>query len=530
VALTPAAIAVRKRLFEDFEFYAEKCLKIRTKKQQIVPFVLNRAQQRLLELVARQLASRGYVRIIILKARQMGLSTLVGGFLYWWVSQRRVQKAIVVAHKSDATRNLFGMTKQFHDAAPVSVKPSTKYSSRKELVFDKLESSYLVETAGGDGIARSNTLSCAHLSELAFWPPGVARDNFSGLMDTIPTEPGTIVIIESTANGVSGLYYDQYQTAVRGEGNFERIFLPWFIQDEYRMPVPADFERTPDEIEMALAALRDFSEVIGNDQLCYRRSKVAEKGLDLFKQEYPANETEAFLTSGRPVFIPEMISKLIENAPPPIARKGLEAGTWENHSHGELHCYLPHDPGGRYYIGADVGAGVNRDWSVAQVLDSAGRQAAVYRAQIDPDSYATTLASLGKYFNDAEIIPESNNHGILTCVRLSKDLDYPNVFTETVYDKISDQETTKIGFFTSVKSKPLVIDKLRAALRDGTVTIFDKTTLEEMRSYIVTETGKMQAEPGCHDDCVMALALANHINEGEWVPTPNQDSWFVKMI
>jgi hypothetical protein len=75
-----------------------------------------------------------------------------------------------------------------------------------------------------------------------------------------------------------------------------------------------------------------------------------------------------------------------------------------------------------------------------------------------------------------------------------------------------------------------VIDKLRAALRDGTVTIFDKTTLEEMRSYIVTETGKMQAEPGCHDDCVMALALANHINEGEWVPTPNQDSWFVKMI
>src|SRR5690242_2391437 len=151
-------LEVRRRLYEDFPYYAENALKIRTKpdpvtgKSDILPFVLNEAQRRLQEMVDRQLATRGYVRIVILKGRQMGLSTHVGGWLYSWVSQRKAQKALVVAHKGDSTRTLFDMTRRFHDQMPEILKPHTKYSNRWELVFDKLESSYLVVTAGGDSI------------------------------------------------------------------------------------------------------------------------------------------------------------------------------------------------------------------------------------------------------------------------------------------------------------------------------------------------------------------------------------------
>lgn len=170
--------------------------------------------------------------------------------------------------------------------------------------------------------------------------------------------------------------------------------------------------------------------------------------------------------------------------------------------------------------------GVKRDWSVAQVLDQKKRQVAVWRGQVDPDYYATVLLHLGRRYLDARIAVESNNHGILTCTRLGKDFNYPDFYQDTVYDKTVDQETSRLGFSTNVKTKPLVIDQLRAALREGEIEINDRITLEEMRSYIVTETGAMEAEKGCHDDCVMSLAIANHIHEGIWEPIPVTDEHY----
>jgi phage terminase large subunit-like protein len=141
---------VRKRLKTDFPLYARHALKIRTKTQEIVPLVLNEAQQILQRAIDADMKRRGYIRIIILKGRQQGLSTMVGGFLYFSVSQRRASKAMVVTHHAEATKNLFDMTKRFHNSCPEVLKPSTKYSSRKELSFDSLDSAYVVATAGGE--------------------------------------------------------------------------------------------------------------------------------------------------------------------------------------------------------------------------------------------------------------------------------------------------------------------------------------------------------------------------------------------
>ena len=107
---------------------------------------------------------------------------------------------------------------------------------------------------------------------------------------------------------------------------------------------------------------------------------------------------------------------------------------------------------------------------------------------------------------------------------------YPNFYTEVQVDKLTDRETIKLGFTTTSKTKPLIIDQLRAEMRDGNIELNDKVTVREMMSYIVTESGAMQAESGCFDDCVMALALANHVHQGAWEPIESTDNYYIEMV
>lgn len=516
---------VRKRLLSDFEYYAKHALKIRTKEGEIKPLILNEAQQRLLDAITKQYENEGRVRVIILKARQMGLSTVVGGYLYWWISQHTAQKGLVITHHSDSTKALFDMTKRFHEQCPEILKPSTSYSSRKELKFSVLDSSYVVATAGGEGIARGETITQAHLSELAFWSPSTAKDNLNGILQAIPNTKGTAIFIESTANGVSGAFYEMWKGAMEGTNGFIPVFIPWYVQDEYREPVPKKFERTPEEEEL----VKKYG--LDNQQLMFRRKKVAQNGIDLFVQEYPSNAEEAFLTSGRPVFNPQQLQEMVDKAKSPVQRLNLVGEEWVENIRGELTLYDKIAPGENYYIGADVGMGVRGgDYSVAQILDSKKKLVGTYRAVVHPDYYATVLYHLGYLFNEAKIVVESNNHGILTCTRLGKDLAYPNFYTEVQYDKLTDRETVKLGFYTNVKSKPLIIDQLRASMREREMDIHDKTTLREMLTYVVDDNGSMNAEDGCHDDCVISLALANHIHEGRFTPIEVTEEFYITPI
>jgi len=528
--MKPEALKARKALKEDFALYAKHFLRIRTKEGEIKTLHLNPAQKILQEAVDRQTAAEGKVRVIILKARQQGLSTYVGGYLYHQVSQRIGAKAIVVTHHAESTKALFDMTRRYHENMVEFLKPHTRYSSKRELVFDKLDSAYIVSTAGGEQGGRGETLTHAHLSEIAFWPKSNAEEYFAGLMQAIPNTPGTAVFIESTANGYGNLFHRLWKGAVEGTNGFLPVFIPWYIDPSYREKAPADFEPTPEEQKL----IKDFD--LDHDQLQWRRRKIAEIGMDGFKQEYPSVPEEAFLASGRPVFNPEVITDMQKDVEQPVKlmtldQVGEKEYVWNEHSRGELKVWEEPRNDGIYYIGADVGMGLrDGDWSVAQVLDQNKRLVASYRAKVHPDYFAYVLAHLGYHYNSALIIPESNNHGILTCNRLGKDLVYPYLYTETQYDKFTEKETEKIGFTTSVKTKPLIIDELRAALRDGELTINDRPTLSEMLTFIVTDTGKMEAEEGQHDDCVMSLALANFVHEGTFQPIEVTDDMYVEML
>jgi hypothetical protein len=391
--------------------------------------------------------------------------------------------------------------------------------------FDVLDSSYVVATAGGDSIGRGETLTHVHASELAFWQKSTALDNWNGLTQAVPNHSGTAIFVESTANGATGIFADLWRGAVDGSNGYVPVFIPWFTDIEYRETVPENFERTPDEED--LVDLYDLDD----GQLMFRRRKIAQNGLDLFRQEYPSEPDEAFLTTGRPVFNPDQIVKSLDKTIDLKERLALEGGEWANNARGELSTYRKHVEGEQYVIGADVAMGVRGgDYSVAQVLDSKKRQVATWRGHVHPDYYAEILHALGEYYNEAFICVENNSHGILTCTRLGKDMAYPNFYTETQMDKLTDRETTKLGFTTTSKTKPLIIDQLRAAMREETLELNCKVTLREMLTYIVTESGAMQAEAGCYDDCVMALALANHVHTGAWTPVESTDSFYIEMV
>lgn len=288
-----------RRLRTDFELYAERCLKIRTKTGQTIPLRLNEAQRFIHDRLEGQKARTGRVRALILKGRQQGASTYISARYYHRSALRRGIQVYILTHEQDATNNLFGMVERYHKHNPL--KPSTGAANAKELTFDRLDSGYSVGTAGASETGRSKTTQLFHGSEAAFWKN--ARSHFAGVVQTIPDLPGTEVILESTANGVGGEFHERWQQAEAGIGDYQAIFVPWFWSSEYRRTAPDDFTMDDEEWEYADAHGLDL------DQMCWRRAKITElKDPLLFRQEYPATAAEAFQITGHESFIkPEAV-------------------------------------------------------------------------------------------------------------------------------------------------------------------------------------------------------------------------------
>lgn len=298
MSLTPDEKRIRQRLKDDFIHYAAKCLKIRPKDPRggPQPFALNEAQIYLHGRFEAQRQRTGKVRALVLKGRQQGVSTYIGGRFYWRTTHAKGIRCFILTHEQDATDNLFGMVERYHEHCPALVKPSTGASNAKELSFDRLGSGYAVGTAGTKAVGRSQTIQLFHGSEVAFWPN--ASTHFAGVVQAIPDLPGTEVVLESTANGVGGEFHERWQQAEAGIGDYEAIFIPWFWSDEYARPVPDGFTLDDEETEYANA------HGLSLEQMAWRRNKIAElKDPLLFKQEYPASAAEAFQMTGHDSFI-----------------------------------------------------------------------------------------------------------------------------------------------------------------------------------------------------------------------------------
>lgn len=296
---------LRKLMATDFAYYAEHNLQILSKGGGVVPFKLNRAQLHIDAKLNEQLRQTGKIRALILKARQQGASTLIAGRFYWRTTGRKGVNAFILSHAMDTTRKLFMITRRYHDHCDELFKPDTQAASAHELVFDGLDSSYYVGTAGAKETGRGGTIHYMHGSEVAFWAN--ADMHFGGIMQSIPTgklSKGTEVILESTGNGESGKFYDLCEEARSGEGEYQLIFTPWFWQDEYEDVPPAGWEpKNSRHSDLLLAGQENYD--LSLEQLYWMHLKRNELGSDwLFQQEYPATIDEAFQSSGDESFLP----------------------------------------------------------------------------------------------------------------------------------------------------------------------------------------------------------------------------------
>lgn len=296
-----------EKMKDDFLFYADRCLSIRAKSGKVQPFRLNRAQEYIHARLEEQLRITGRVRALILKGRQQGCSTLIGGRFYHLTTNRQGLRTFILTHEDAATQNLFEMVNRYHEHVPETFRQSTKAANAKELSFDRLDSGYKVGTAGTRGVGRSSTIQLFHGSEVAFWPH--ADTHAAGVLQAVPDTEGTEVILESTANGVGNLFHQMWTDAERGVGDYIAIFVPWFWQEEYRKEIGDGFQLNDEEQAYASQYGLDM------EQMAWRRNKIAAlKDAALFKQEYPANAAEAFQMSGHDSFIkPADVSQARKN-------------------------------------------------------------------------------------------------------------------------------------------------------------------------------------------------------------------------
>jgi hypothetical protein len=311
---------------------------------------------------------------------------------------------------------------------------------------------------------------------------------------------GGRVIGLSTANGSGEFFHNFWIKATTGVSDFKPMFYPWSANTE-----------------------RDES---------WYESKQRSMMPWMLHQEYPTSAEEAFIRSGNPVFDIDMLSRACEIFDP---RRGYlvtspdtpKSPTFRSSEEGEFAVWALPNAVGTYAIGADVAEGLEHgDYSSAHVVEhKTGELVAHWHGRIDPDAFGDILAQIGYFYNTSLLGVEVNNHGLTTCTRL-KYLSYPRLYYRKVLDERSISQGRKIGWRTSVSTKPLMIDELNMAIRDEDLMVPCALTLAELRTYVRDEKGKMHGSP--YDDRVMSLAVAQqmrrHLSTSEY-KMPEDDYW-----
>ncbi len=527
------------KLKNDRPWYFEHFLKIRNKSAQLVPFRVNDAQKIVLDIMDRAEKAGKLKRFIVLKARQMGLSTLFEGIIFHDTTTNENKTSLIIAHEETASSNLFQMSKLYYENLPDVIKPMKKYANGKVLAFENptaderektenpgLRSKISIATAGAGEAGRSATIHNLHASEVAFFPD--AKTTMLGLLQSVPDEPNTMVVLESTANGVGDWFHEMWQKATRGENDFIPIFLPWFMDPGYTRPFRTDSERKQfiDEVNSISRdangnTIRTFEydlmqkHGLTYEQLNWRRYTIANKcqgDEELFMQEYPSTPEEAFLTSGRPKFNISALKKYQTLTKPPIRRGYLAEQDGKvaflDDPNGYLSIWQEPEADKFYCIGADVAEGLaTGDYSTASVGDSESFDVvATWYGHIDPDLFGVELVKLAKYYNNAYLGVENNNHGLTTLTSIKKQ-EYWNLYFSKSYDRLNDTMTQKLGWSTTIRTKPLMIDKLAEFVREMYIGIYSDLIISEMFTYVIDDNGKTNAQLGCFDDTVMATAI-----------------------
>lgn len=582
-----AELELLRRLRSDWNYYAPLVLRIQTKRGKTVPLVPNRAQQILHEKISTQLRETGRIRALILKARQEGISTGIGGRIFRGTTLWFNRNGLVVADTDDRSEQLARIYERYRDNCPPELRPAQRTSRRgQEMLFNRrdgqgLDSQLLVTTAGGKFVGRSLTRHYLHLSEFAFWEHQL--EALLGLLETVPLDSGE-VYIESTANGVGDEFHAMWLAAEAGDNDWLPIFLPWWIHEEYARSLP-DEDR-----EALLATLNEWEQLaylegivwegehwrLTPEQLAWRRWKIAN---DLagdarrFRQEYPSTADEAFLVSGGAYFDEDALLSYSRKTRKPLERGnmlGVGAGlVFSRAERGYLRIFERPQPALHYVIGADTAQGKmvaardtslsdpeaergGRDFSSADVIrlaytDRDGNrvppaQVANLHGRMAPEVFGQQLSLLGQWYSCSpepraairepalEGI-EKNHESGQTTLRWLREHGYRRLYIHRRLNKRADKPSEELGWVTDGTTRMPMLDELAEAIRTGTIDIPSADTVRECMTFVRNDAGRPEAQEGTHDDRVISLGIGlqmtrhhTHGAVGEVPEVPREDT------
>lgn len=529
--------AIAKRIYEDSDLleelkrYPEKLIElvfiVVDKNQTTMPFFLNEVQHMFIDRLNKAIDDYNDgkitdISILVLKGRQQGFTTVVTAYQLAMSILNRNFQGFTLADKSDNSEAIFqNKAKYPYSQLPDILKPTEKFNNRKQLLFEKLNSSWAVDTATKD-VGRSRTVNFFHGSECAFWKDGIA--SIQAALGEAFTK-NCIKIYESTANG-----YNDYQK-MWDSGVHINCFFEWWLTKEYRVKIPDEsikeefINNINNKDEWIFKRLRWLRDDIGLEieQLYwYYRKYESYLNKDLIKQEYPCSAAEAFLLSGANVFDTEIILEHLKKVNKPLKTgyftydyDGLKITNikWVNDLNGYIKIYnVPDSPEvTKYCIGGDT-AGEGSDFFTGYVLDAkTGKCVAKLRHKFDADMYAKQMYCLGIYYKQALIGIESNfdSYPIMELTRLG----YKNQYVREHLDTYTNKTSKSFGFRTTSITRPTIISRLIEIVREHIDLIDDEDTLRELLTIIRNEKGRIEAPEGGHDDQMMGLAIAHQVRE-----------------
>ncbi len=521
------------------------------KKRNTVPFFFNEVQKDFIKKLETLGTNKPF---FILKSRQQGFTSVITAIQLSYAIVRKNFSGFTMADRSDNTQAIFNdKARVVYERLPRELKPSEKFNSRNEIFFDKLNSSWRIATATNQ-VGRSRTLNFVHFSEVAFYECELS-DLQAGIGEAITA--GAIQVYETTANG-----FNQAKD-LWDSGSCHNLFYEWWRSPEYRS-TEYEYLETRDSW---LTERKKVLEQKGLDReqitwYCKKYESYLDK--NTIKQEYPITPEEAFVSSGDCVFdkeaINNQIARCVSLQPP---RRGYftykkEAIPIQN-SNGVMvdvewkikdiefvdsrdgYIFLHEEPRVKvkdgeithkapYSLGGDT-AGTGKDYFTGKVICGLDGKtvATLHKQYIDEDLYAEQMYCLGKYYHDALIGIEINYSRQPTRI-LQKKYNYPNLYMRERLDGATDKTVMDYGFETTQRTKPIIIGELVELMRNNPYIEDDIPTLKEMTTFVKKENGKTEAIDGCHDDLVMAKAIAHFISKKQartWIETIPTDNEFI---
>lgn len=470
----------------------ESEFRIINKEKELTDFKQNYVQDKLDE-VREELKRLGKpVKILILKARQEGVSVKV---MADWTADCVNPEignlvAVLVSHEGEATKRLFRKAKIYIDHSKTKI--STKTDNSKEIEFPETNSWFYILTAGSKAGGRGDTIHRLHLSEVAHYQD---QSILVGLFQSV-TKNGE-VICETTANGYGEWFQIEWERAKKGESPFYPLFFSWADNPEYRIKNPLVDEANEEERVLMNAFKLDI------EQIAWRREKIKEfPNKELFMQEYPLTPEEAFIHSGTPAFDVLALKTYIKN--PPKIGMFVDKGdriVFEPKEQGWWRVWQGPEIGEQYYgfldpaEGKDTSEARDPDYAVIEIYNHNLKQCAELQKRLTPAESARQLALAGKYYNEAYIGWELNNSGHAVSVVV------PEIYSD---GRIYKQESGDMGWRTTEKSRKVLIDGLADMIAEHDIEIQSEWTINEMFSFVLNKNGKYEAQKGTHDDCVIS--------------------------